>query len=877
MDPVDPDRAPVSTDETAVAPSEKVPRQAALIRFTPGTLLLGRYRIVSPLGKGGMGEVYRADDVRLGQPVALKFLPAALAAEPGRLERLVDEVRIGRQISHPNVCRLYDIAEADGHHFLVMEYVDGEDLASLLRRIGRLPGDKALEIARGMCAGLAAAHDKGVIHRDLKPANVMIDGKGHARIADFGLAALAERGQSVGLAGTPAYMAPEQLSGQGASLQSDVFALGLVLSEMLTGQRVFESTTLEQLKALHAQWKPLSLSSSAKDVDPALERVIQRCLARDPKERPSSARVVLASLPGGDPLQAAMLAGETPSPEMVAAAAEVGDLRPSLAWAGLLGGLVALALVTTLASRVMLHQIVSPSKPPEALRERAKQVLARVGDRETPADSAHGFELDRAAVEYLKRERGGQGWWELLRSSRPGSYRFWYRQSPVSLWSRSWLLTIPFVSPAELGRVTRFDPPLNVSGMSAVQLDVQGRLISLMSVPSPLEARARAGEPDWSVALEEAGLAPAALKRSTPRWLAPVDTDQKAAWDGFNPDQPSAPLHVEAGAYQGRLVFFEVRGPWTARVDAPLLLFTLVVIMAILILVLTATVVLYRRNSRLGRGDRRGAARLAWFVFSALVLAGLCRADHTTVPLAEYHLVILILSESAFLAATYWLVYMALEPPLRRRSPGALISWSRLLAGRFADPLIGRDVLVGVLAGLALTLLYALARVAPAWLGRPAMLPIDASVTTLSSPWYTAYYMFLDPVVAVAHSLTALFFLYVLQAVSGRAWAARLLYLAILIPPTVITWGDDVLVGAVGAALHVALWLFLLVRFGLLGSVVFQWAFYLLVSTPLTANWSDWFAGRSFLVVACLASLLVFAFHTSLGGKPPFGRVLLED
>ena len=156
-------------DETAARPV--APRDDQTTRFTPGTLVAGRYRIVSPLGKGGMGEVYRADDIRLGQPVALKFLPAALAADSSRLERLVDEVRIGRQISHPNVCRLYDIGEAAGHHFLVMEYVDGEDLASLLRRIGRLPGDKALEIARGLCAGLAAAHENGIIHRDLKPDN----------------------------------------------------------------------------------------------------------------------------------------------------------------------------------------------------------------------------------------------------------------------------------------------------------------------------------------------------------------------------------------------------------------------------------------------------------------------------------------------------------------------------------------------------------------------------------------------------------------------------------------------------------------------------------------------------------------------------------
>ena len=159
--------------------------------FTPGMVLAERYRIIGLLGRGGMGEVYRADDLKLGQPVALKFLPKALADDPVRRERFYAEVRIARQVSHPNVCRVYDIGELDGRHFLTMEYIDGEDLASLLKRIGRLPGDKAIDVARQLCAGLAAAHDKGVLHRDLKPANVMIDGRGRVRITDFGLAVAA--------------------------------------------------------------------------------------------------------------------------------------------------------------------------------------------------------------------------------------------------------------------------------------------------------------------------------------------------------------------------------------------------------------------------------------------------------------------------------------------------------------------------------------------------------------------------------------------------------------------------------------------------------------------------------------------------------------
>ena len=151
---------------------------SGMARFLPGDVLAGRYRIVELLGRGGMGEVYRADDLKLGQPVALKFLPRDAAGRRDRLERFHAEVRMARQVSHPNVCRVYDIGEVDGQLFLSMEYVDGEDLASLLRRIGRLPPDKALEIARQICAGLAAAHESGVLHRDLKPANIMLDGRG---------------------------------------------------------------------------------------------------------------------------------------------------------------------------------------------------------------------------------------------------------------------------------------------------------------------------------------------------------------------------------------------------------------------------------------------------------------------------------------------------------------------------------------------------------------------------------------------------------------------------------------------------------------------------------------------------------------------------
>src|SRR5436853_3595164 len=323
-------------DVTAVqTPSEAA---AALVaaasprdnRFTPGTVLLNRYRVISLLGRGGMGEVYRAEDMKLGQQVALKFVPREYGNNPTVLQHLYSEVRIGRDIAHPNVCRLYDIVEYDGDHFIAMQYVDGEDLASLLRRIGRLPVEKAIDIARDLCAGLAAAHDRGVIHRDLKPANVMIDGKGRAHITDFGHAVITDDAEKRGVAGTPVYMAPEQLAGARVTPASDLYALGLIVYEVLTGKRMYESASLTQIAQQHAQPKP-RLASSVRDIPPPVEAVVMQCLEEDPANRPQSARHVLAALPGGDPLAAAIAAGETPSPEMVAASTKTGELPLAIA------------------------------------------------------------------------------------------------------------------------------------------------------------------------------------------------------------------------------------------------------------------------------------------------------------------------------------------------------------------------------------------------------------------------------------------------------------------------------------------------------------------------------------------------------------------
>src|SRR5882757_6833828 len=343
-------------------------------RFLPGSVIAGRYRIITMLGKGGMGEVYRADDLTLGQSVALKFLPDRAGHDENLLERFRNEVRTARKISHPNVCRVYDVGDVDGQTFFTMEYVDGEDLASLLRRIGRLPPDKALDIARQLCAGLAAAHAKGVLHRDLKPANIMLDGRGQVVVTDFGLAGLVDQIHGVDVrSGTPAYMAPEQLAGKEVTAQSDIYALGLVLYEVFTGKRAFAVETLAEVVRTGTQSAPSRPSSVVKDLDPAVERVILRCLEPEPRNRPASALGVAAALPGGDPLAAALAAGETPSPEMVAAAGASGGLSRRVAISCLAAVLIGLAACVYLNIRPNTLERLGLELSPEILSQKARE------------------------------------------------------------------------------------------------------------------------------------------------------------------------------------------------------------------------------------------------------------------------------------------------------------------------------------------------------------------------------------------------------------------------------------------------------------------------------------------------------------------------
>jgi tRNA A-37 threonylcarbamoyl transferase component Bud32 len=658
-----------STLLTSAVTAGVPPSPVAPIHFAPGAIIAGRYRLVALLGKGGMGEVYRADDLVLDQPVALKFLPPG-ADNDARLSQFHNELRVARQVSHKNVCRLYDLGEAGGHRFLTMEYIDGEALASLLRRIGRLPHDKAVQIARQLCAAVAAAHERGVIHRDLKPANVMIDG-------DFGIATA--KSDNTEFVGTPQYMASEQFSGSAASIKSDIYALGLILYEVFTGRRAQESKTLDELKRFHQTGTHTTPSSIVRDLDPGVERVILRCLERDPDRRPASALVVAAALPGGDPLAAALAAGETPSPDVLAAAAESEALGVGWGLALVAFAIAGLLVFAAASQRTSLTGRAPLDDPPAVLVNRAEELVASLGYTERVGDTASGF---MAFADYRRWLRGrplGPTRWDALASGNPSSVLFWYRSGPRE------------IVPLQDDSVTLNDPPSTETGMREVVLDPSGRLYRFRSVPPQFDdSAASAPSPSWDALFTAAGLQMTRFSEAVPQWSAPDFADTRAAWTGPHPTLPDVTLRVEAAAYRSKPVFFDVIGPWTepermepdrdSTIDR-VLIGLLFLTFGLLIL---AAAVLARNHIRTNRADRRGAWRVTAYLAVAGVLSWVARAHHSASADDEVTMAFRAAGDLALLGVIFWIVYVAMEPYVRKLWPDALLGWSRLLRGIFA-------------------------------------------------------------------------------------------------------------------------------------------------------------------------------------------------
>ena len=280
----------IAVTETIEAPKEELTR---------GTTLANRYEIIEELGKGGMGRVYRVEDTKLKQEVALKLIKPEIAKDKKTIERFRNELKLARNIRHKNVCGMFDLGEAEGAHFITMEYVPGEDLKSMIRMSGRLAIGTTINIAKQMCEGLGEAHNLGVVHRDLKPSNIMIDKEGNVRIMDFGIARSLEAKGITGagvMIGTPEYMSPEQVEAKEVDQRSDIYSVGVILYEMVTGRVPFEGDTPFAIGVKHKSETPKDPKELNSQIPNGLCRMILKCLEKDKEKRYQSAGEVRSEL-----------------------------------------------------------------------------------------------------------------------------------------------------------------------------------------------------------------------------------------------------------------------------------------------------------------------------------------------------------------------------------------------------------------------------------------------------------------------------------------------------------------------------------------------------------------------------------------------------
>jgi serine/threonine-protein kinase len=822
-------------------------------KLVPGAMIAGRFRVVALLGRGGMGGVYRAEDLRLRETVALKILPGELADDADARSRLEQEVRLARRVTHPNVCRVFDVVDADGAVALCMEYVDGEDLASLLRRVGHLPAKRAMQVARQIVLGVSAIHRQGLLHRDLKPANVMIDGRGAARLMDFGLAAEGPDGL---FCGTPAYMAPEQLAAGPASVQSDLYSLSLVLHELFTGESVFAPRqTLEELREDRAALEPRPLDAPALGLPERLAETLARCLSRTPADRPRSTSELLATLPGDDPIAEALAAGETPSPEAVAGAGPNGHVSPRAAALLLLVAMVGLAVFFGLVDRVSVVGQMAPQLGPEALSDRARALLSRLRPEPQRSRGWSGFSMVESVAGWPVTTEAWRRW----KVADRGPFVFLYDEPMQD------------TDPDDVEQHERVGAR-GVPGEAAVVLSLRGNLRRLSITPEALPTRTAVGAMSWADLLAAAGLPPPMELEELPApdFVPPVFADERHVWRAR--DATGEELRVYAAAYAGSPVYFTMR-PATARPPGMAAssaggLDLMVVVRLGTLLLLALGGWLAWRNVRAGRADRRGALRLGALV---LLVGGVAQGFLMvlSVPAAREQLssfVFDMLRWTLLLAALISLLYLALEPEIRRRRPRAAIAWARLLRGGIRDPLVGRELLIGIASGAVLAGLWAVEQ----WI-----------VLRLGVPWHVwepvfAQAMLHSPVEVLAAFSGALTVMSVVVFVPLLVWAWLLPLLRSRAATEAAAWvatsGLAVLFTTAGftvsGVLLGAMIALLSLRVGIVAAIAAVSFWPILIAGAYTTDSSRFYFSNTLVTVGLYASVAFLAWRAAVP-RPP--------
>lgn len=670
---------------------------------------------------------------------------------------------------------------------------------------------------------------------------------------DFGLAAIADQLSGAEVRnGTPAYMSPEQLKGAAVTARSDLYALGLVLYELFTGKRPYEASSLQQLIDLQDSARLTSMTSVAADIDPVVEKVIRKCLEPDPAKRPATALAVALALPGGDPLAAALAAGETPSPEMVAAAGDTEGLARKYSVPCLL--LIAACLIGAVAYRQNRTALMRAplDNPPEVLAHKSRELAVLFGYPKRPADHTIWLENRNQLVEYLNGLPAPRNWAEWLAADAP--FRSVYRESAYPLYAYP------------DGEVTIENPPPLQPGMLQVMLDGHGRLLQFSAVPYGVADELTTPVQPEAV-FRAAWLDMARFTETAPTVLPQSASDRVRAWKGPHPKIPNTELTVEIASWKGRITRVQLLYPYSrggaqgssflSKIRNYSLQFLIVVGSFFIAL-------LARRNWKLERADRQGALRVAaaYFLFSMVAWTGVVH------PVPNERMKDLFLNSAAqwlLWAAIIWIMYLALEPAVRARWPHALVTWNRTLAGRWLDAQVGSHILIGAALGSALWMAFKLLIV---FMGTKDRAVTDVSLfyTLGTRQWIGGHAGTLAN--ALWMGLTIFMAIFGLRRMFRydllAALAASLMFT--MTEGEVIHSDEWQLLTLIYVVLYMVL-IFVLLRLGLvaiISAIFFGNSYNALV---LGGDWKAWYAPSGLATLLLIMSIALFAFWRSLGSR----------
>ncbi|MFO0806892.1 MAG: serine/threonine-protein kinase [Gemmataceae bacterium] len=844
-----------SLSRTAAYPKPKPPDAASL---NPGDVVAGRYLILAALGKGGMGQVFQAQDTQLRQTVALKFLFKDRAADAEWIERLKQEVTLAQRVSHDNVCRVHHYQESDQGSFLVMEYAATGSLDSHLKKTasGRILPEDANALGRQLCDGLEAVHKERLFHCDLKPGNILLDQKGRVKLADFGLAVMAERMRPEDARqGTRQYMAPELLDGHPPSIRSDIYALGAVLYEMITGRRPFAGKSEIEIRNLQRS-PPAPPSSLVPNLDRAFDRAIMPCLESDPGKRPSSTQEVKEKLPPLSRRHAEEEGGE-------------GKIRLRTGLALTAVAIIGFLVNAAIADRTMAYRQLPHMKPTAWLQVEAASMASEIGGSRTPGPARHwGHEWDLDRIRYAAD--GHPELWRWTPDALSPLIYFWFRAGPEYH--------------APMNRPAPTDPPLILDGMVCVMLDPEGRLIEYHAVPP----RQSALEPVQNVeerrtrwenkVLPFSGLSRDSFQRRVPSNRPPVFADDAWALQEIGgaktvefalcangPKEPEQLVYYRVGEpladgirrdrAQGENVDGQSRRKMAGELG------NIVILIAVL-----AAAPLAWRNWRLGRADVTGNLRVVGLYAVTNLVGWLFITDHLPSLQVERVMLMNMCGMTVVWGVVLLVCCLSIEPYMRQRWPERLSSWLRLLSGGYRNPLVGRDVLYGLISGVVVAAVIKSA----AWAGgtyylvAPVYDPMTPNVPPGLAISLVAY--------SVVRTAGTFVVLLLLGAALRREWLAwvvlTLVIMVIGVQPLVsmsrnspFTWA-----GSLGVAVVLV---FTAVWFGWVASLVGYFTASVLNIIPLTFSPDPWYSGVNAFAATLLVALTAYGVRVSTGGGKP--------